>query len=164
MKLSSWVKRLSLRQVVKVSFICLQYPRYIVPTIQATQKTIVHCSQQFGKAQHANGKANAYRHALWNWWICNKTYAINQDQERAMAWAKKITDLHEKLAPNPMIETAMDLHNNAVGRELFYNNHTSNTNEIVNILLKMIQQSQRINSELEIPSNKHILVYIEEPN
>eukprot|EP00045_Choanoeca_perplexa_P016291 m.218244 g.218244 ORF g.218244 m.218244 type:complete len:947 (+) comp17217_c0_seq3:2423-5263(+) len=57
----------------------------------------------------SNGKHDAMRHCAWN---CLMTRSIGADQ------AKKVGDLHEACRKNMCEETAMDLHNNMIGREL----------------------------------------------
>lgn len=39
--------------------------------------------------------------------------------EKALAFCKRITDLHEELFPNKPLETKMDLHNNKIGMDYF---------------------------------------------
>ena len=39
--------------------------------------------------------------------------------EKALAWCKKITDLHEELFPNEPLQRHMDLHNNKIGINYF---------------------------------------------
>ncbi|SEK74125.1 hypothetical protein SAMN04487910_0995 [Aquimarina amphilecti] len=94
-------------------------PRYIFPTLRATKRTLVICDSLYGKSHHKNGKANAFRHAIWNVLICQKVFDISKDEIKAITWSDKVTTLHEKLAPNEDIPKAMDLHNNQLGREYF---------------------------------------------
>ena len=55
-----------------------------------------------------NTKADAYHHAVWSMMIARST---------SPAFSKTFTDLHE-LHPIDAAQTAMDLHNNKVGRDL----------------------------------------------
>lgn len=54
-----------------------------------------------------NGPADAWRHSYWN---CRMASVLGAGQ------AKIIADNHERHGAGPVNETAMDLHNNAVGR------------------------------------------------
>ncbi len=93
----------------------LRRPLLVYPTWKATKQTLEICDSIYGKAHHKNGKANAFRHALWNVLICQKTLKITKNKDKSAFWAQKVTHLHEKLTKNEILDTAMDLHNNAVG-------------------------------------------------
>lgn len=57
-----------------------------------------------------NTNADAFRHAVWNYFICEK---------EDCNWAKQWTDAHEEWPGNPPLEKQMDLHNNKLGRDIF---------------------------------------------
>lgn len=56
-----------------------------------------------------NGKRDAFRHAYLS---CKMTKDLGEDQ------AEKVGNVHEIYGENPPEETAMDLKNNSVGRQL----------------------------------------------
>ena len=66
-----------------------------------------------------NGTGDAYRHCVWN---CEMAKKIGQDE------AKKFADAHEDEKNGNCYETTMDLHNNAIGRELAKNAETDCAN------------------------------------
>ena len=73
----------------------------------------------FGSRHHKSNKANAFRHALWNVLICQKTLKKTNNREKSVIWTKKVTDLYEKVTQNEFLDQLMDLHNNEIGRTLF---------------------------------------------
>ncbi|GAB2762952.1 hypothetical protein GCM10010465_04980 [Actinomadura fibrosa] len=78
-----------------------------------------------------------------------------------MTWSKKITDLHERLSPNERLAKAMDLHNNRIGRELFFNN-SYKKEEIESLLQKMAKEAVQVRNLKEIEESREKLVFIEE--
>lgn len=160
MSIGNLLKRLSFRQILKVAGVMLQNPLLIYPTLKATRRTMIICDLHYGKAHHKNGKANAFRHALWNILICQTTFRITKNKEKSVSWAQKITDLHEKLAPNKPLETAMDLHNNEIGRKHFLELTTSFEEEIITFLKNNTQKAKKVIDIKEILDHKDKLVYL----
>lgn len=135
-------------------------PLLIFPTLRATQRTMTICEQCYGKAQHGNGIANAYRHALWNMLICYNAFAVFKDKEKVVKWAKRITGLYEKVVINNPIETAMDLHNNEIGRVYFKNLTLFSEKEILCVLNEKMQNAKMVKYIEEIATYKNGLVYL----
>ncbi len=134
-------------------------PRYIIPTLKATKKTIEICDISFGKKHHEDNPTNAFRHALWNFLISEKCYRVSWSLEKTMLWTQKITDLHENLFPNKPLAKEMDLHNNLVGRELF-KAHLGKEQDPVEVLNKKMLKAVKVKSIKEIKMSKNNLVYI----
>lgn len=154
------VKKLSLQEVFLLTFLMLRKPLLIWPTLKATKQTL-HISDKFyGKTHHANGRENAFRHALWNLLICKVAYRVNKNQQKAVDWAKQVTDLHEDLSPNNHLEREMDLHNNGVGRELFNSLAGKSDTEIVECLIQKTKKSVRVKNSNEIKNFPGILVHL----
>lgn len=86
---------------------------------------------------------------------------VTNSEETALAWSKKITDLHEKLSPNSEIARNMDLHNNLVGRNLFVEKLASKEN-IQQILEQMLKEAIKVGKVQEIKLAGNKLVYIED--
>src|SRR5690606_15217651 len=105
-----------------LSTIFLKNPKFFIPTLKATLETIKFCDFKFGDQHHFDNPTNAFRHAYWNYLICEKCVKLAGSPTEVAQWAKKITDLHEKLSPNDILAREMDLHNNRVGREVFLKN------------------------------------------
>ncbi|WP_034245067.1 DUF6973 domain-containing protein [Aquimarina atlantica] len=160
MGIRSLLKRLSFRQILKLTRIMLQNPLLVYPTLKATRTTMIICDLHYGKAHHKNGKANAFRHALWNILICRTTFRITKNKEKSVSWAQKITDLHEKLAPNKPLDTAMDLHNNEIGRTYFLELTASSEEEIVIFLKENTKKAKKVTDSKEILDHKDKLVYL----
>lgn len=158
------VRGLSFRQIFRLSWIALQNPLLIFPTLKATKKTMVICDRLYGKVHHKNGKANAFRHGLWNVLICNSTFRITKNKEKSKIWTQKITDLHEKLAPNEPLDTAMDLHNNEIGRQYFLKLNTRSEEEIISFLKVHTQKAKKIKDIKTILDHKNELIYLSEDN
>ena len=81
--------------------------------------------------------------------------------EKAIAWSKRITDLHENLSPNSKLAKEMDLHNNKIGRDLFAENHKIQLDHVEK-LRKMTRNAVKISSVEDIKAAKNELVYIED--
>lgn len=139
-------------------------PRYFFPTHRATIKTIQICDDLFKKAHHKNNETNAFRHGLWNILIAKKCFAKNNSVEKSVAWAKTITDLHEKLAPNSELEMTMDLHNNEIGRILFAVKQLEKmeNESIITVLKEKMKTAVKVSSIDEIEEHKREFVYLED--
>ena len=137
-------------------------PLLIWPTRKATRQTLKICDSLYGKAHHNNGKENAFRHALWNVLICQKTLKFTKSEEKSVIWAKKVTDLHEKLAKSEKFDTAMDLHNNEIGRKQFLEVFDQNEVKTVDFIQKSLQNSKKVSKIDEIEFYLNELVYISE--
>ena len=153
------IKQLNLKQTFILGKTFLFRPGLLFPTYRATRQTVQICNRLFGKAHHKDNKTNAFRHALWNFLIAEKSLPQLKEKTKAIAWAKEITDLHEKLSPNPELPRTMDLHNNEVGRSLFQQEIASE--EIIEKLQEMMKEAQFVDQATEIPNYPERLVYIE---
>lgn len=155
------LRKLSYKNFVVLVGVFISRPFLILPTYHATRKTIAICNEYFGKTHHGNTKSNAFRHALWNYLICANSYRSLNSIERAVAWSKKITHLHEDLAPNSEIAKAMDLHNNAIGR-LFFAENIQFREDKIEKLRRMAKNALKIYSFEDIKAAENELVYIED--
>lgn len=117
------------------------------------------CNALFGTKHNQNNKYNAFRHALWNYRIAEQN-RTDENLSKAVAWAKKITDLHEKLVPNHVLARAMDLHNNEIGRQLFLEEIASE--EIIPTLERMMEKARKITNVNEAHKTEKELVFMEE--
>jgi len=146
--------------MLKLAFIVMRSPLLIKPTLRATKHTMKICDLLYGKAHHKNGKANAFRHAFWNIEICQRSFGVTKNVDKSVNWAKKITGLHEKMAPNGKLETAMDLHNNEIGRMLFISIIDRNESNFVDVTQKKIENAQILTKVEDVENCKNELVYI----
>ena len=111
-------KTLSFQKVFKLLSATVPHPLFTMLSFYATLKSFVLAKQYFPKTNSTSGVGNAFRHALWTSLILMYCSKISSP-EKSVKWCKKITDLHEELFPNEPLEKQMDLHNNAVGINLF---------------------------------------------
>ncbi len=155
------IKNMNFKELFSVSRVFITKPRYILPTYKATIKTIKICDHLYEKEHHNNGTENAFRHALWNYLICEKCYPISGSVKIVRDWSDHITGLHEKLSPNQKLAKAMDLHNNRVGQFLFSEN-TLSEGEIIGRLEQKMNKAIKVINVLEIEKAKDKLVYIED--
>lgn len=160
MAIAAGIKSLNFRQFFKLAKTLILKPLLIVPTYKATKKTIETCNTLFGKKHHKNNSTNAFRHALWNFLICEKCFKVLNSIEKTSVWAEKITNLHELLSPNRELAKIMDLHNNRIGRELFEKN-ASNSMDIITLLKEMMGKAVQVRSIEEIEAAPNRLVFIE---
>ncbi|MDX9789362.1 MAG: hypothetical protein RBT61_00885 [Candidatus Kapabacteria bacterium] len=138
-------------------------PLYIIPTHRATIETLLICDKLFRTKHQNHNRENAFRHALWNIIIAKNCYTPKRGATNVIEWAEKITTLHEKMAPNKPLETAMDLHNNKVGLTLFEEEklYQKPLSEIKKILLQKMELGVKVNSEEEIKQHTDKMVYLE---
>ncbi|GAA4279359.1 DUF6973 domain-containing protein [Aquimarina mytili] len=162
MRVWSVLKKLSLKEFFQLAGLMLQNPLYILPTLKATKLTLEICNASYADTHHLHGKANAFRHALWNVLICQKTFKITKNDEKSIIWAQKVTDLHEELAPNEPLEKAMDLHNNQIGRFYFASIKGSSEEEIILFLKEKAQKGKKIIEIKDILDHQSNLVYLSE--
>ncbi|MEW7281025.1 hypothetical protein ABW636_20720 [Aquimarina sp. 2201CG1-2-11] len=151
---------LSYQQIGRLSWVMLLNPICILPTLRATQSTMLICNKNYGKEHHGNGVANAYRHALWNMLLCYQVFIRTKNKEKAIKWAKTITDLYEKIAPNAPIENAMDLHNNNIGRMLFKAITKYTEEEVLVVLKNKVESAIEVTSIVTMKNHENQLVYL----
>ena len=162
MNIIGLIRRFDFRQLFTIAGLVIQKPLYIIPTLLATKRTIHICNSVYGDEHHLHGRANAFRHALWNILICKEVFKISSNETKSVLWAKKITDLHEKLAPNEALEKAMDLHNNELGRIYFEKLTIASEKEVIAFLQKQAGMAVIIDNLEQIALFRDSMVYISE--
>ncbi len=120
------------------------------------------CDELFGRSHHKSNKANAFRHALWNVLICQKTLKKTKNKDKSVIWTKKVTDLYEKVTQNEFLEQLMDLHNNEIGRSLFFDLFDQNETKIISFLNEKCENAQKLTETVDISNFNGKLVYLEE--
>lgn len=162
MKLAKAIHAMDFSKLWQLLCLCLRHPLYAWPSVKATRKTVAICNEEFGKAHHKNGRENAFRHALWNALLihyCRKWYPSDS---RAKAWAKKITDWHERFSVNGDLAKAMDIHNNRVGREFVMNHLEASIAQLRRLMKGLIPLSRKRTSIQEMTATPTQLVHIED--
>lgn len=154
------VKRVSFKHILKGILLGLGRPLFIFPTIKATKDCIKISTVHYGKLHHKNGPANAFRHALWNYLIAKRCLKWNKNEKAVSEWAEKVTNWHEAAFANKELAKKMDLHNNAVGRNIFEQNRDKSEEEIISLLQKMTEESIKIDRETDLSKLKNQLVHI----
>lgn len=96
-----------------------------------------------------NGKADAVRHAYWNALMAKRT---------TISFAQSFGTAHESGGTNTPSASAMDLHNNAIGRSLVEKYPTATEAELLELILQ--QTFTLVPSGTPIPANLTGLVYI----
>jgi hypothetical protein len=144
------IKRAKPGQLAELMILCLKNIRFVFPTYKATKSAVAFANTHFGLSHRRNTPANAFRHALWNWLIAKACFRIASDKEKVLLWTKKITDMHEKILPGNEVSNAMDLHNNAVGRQAFKTITVPDIDSGVAFFLELTECSQKVNTLEEI--------------
>lgn len=114
----------------------------------------------FGKQHFSSNPTNAFRHALWNVLISRKVNKKLKNLSKSAHFAKKFTDLYEKVTQNELLDEQMDLHNNQIGRNLFLSKNDLNESEIVQFLHFLMKKSIKITKSEDIERNQEQLVHI----
>ena len=151
------IRAMSFRQLFRLGLLFFKTPGLAIPTLKASKETVEICNKHFGMSHHGNGIENAFRHALWNVIICEKTLKKLKNRQKSALWAEKVTNLYEKVTKNELLDKTMDLHNNALGRKLFLE---AKTHDFEQILLKMMKNGRKIDENHSISLNTNELVYI----
>ncbi|MGS2741321.1 DUF6973 domain-containing protein [Sinomicrobium sp. M5D2P17] len=148
MSLWKLIRHLKFRQILSLMVLFAKHPLMLIPTAKATTRSLRIAGNLFPKKHRGNGRANAFRHALWNILIAREAMKWNGSREKSLDWAKTITDWHEEFAPNKELAKVMDLHNNAIGREIFetwpHNEKDLSDSNITAYLKNAIAESKRI--------------------
>lgn len=160
MGLGRRIAALNFSELIGLCKVFLKHPLYLLPTYKATKKTVKICDRLYQSLHHEDNRTNAFRHALWNYLICKNCLPVAGSTEKVLSWSKKITDLHEQLAPNEEFAKMMDLHNNRIGRDLFLNSYGKEIDEIA-VLQQMTREAIQVKSLAEIEEEHKRLVFIE---
>lgn len=157
------IRQMSVPQLFRFGLLFVTNPFLIAPTLRASRRTISICDRIYGKKlHHGNGRSNAFRHALWNFEICSNSTKWYKNAEKSVIWTEKVTKLYEKVTKNELLDEAMDLHNNRIGRELFLIHFSDKTAKIEQILLKMTKKAVKIGQIKDIEMVSGQMVYISE--
>ena len=145
------IKNLSLNLSSKMIKALLSKPLLLLPTVWSTIESILFSELNFQEAHGGRGVANAFRHAAWNLLIA-KNCAHFTTKEKAVKWAKFITDLHEECFPNDLLDQEMDLHNNQIGRTAIQDLWTQNIhskNQMIQYLVEKCKTAIPCSIEFE---------------
>ena len=155
---------LSLKKIIKLLSLVLPHPLFAILSFNATIKSFTLAQKHFPKTNSNDGIGNAFRHALWCCLIMMYCCKISSP-EKSLKWCKKMTDLHEELFPNELLQTQMDLHNNKVGMNLFMellpgiHRQFFETGFFIDVLLKKTKTAAVLRHPDENHGNE--LVYLE---
>ena len=156
------LRRLDFTKLWQLLGFAVKRPRAMILTFIATKECLRICDATYGRSHHLHNRANAVRHALWNFLIAKKVAGSKNNIADATAWADKITTWHEDFSVNLNTEKAMDLHNNKVGRSLFVTLHTKTATYMLNYLQEIAVKALQINGPEDIDPAETRLVFISE--
>lgn len=132
---------LDFKALKRLITLCLTNITFVLPTLVATKRCIRIAEKEFGNNHHKNNCSNAFRHACWNYLIITSSIRFLNSENNSLIWAKRITDLHEELFKNSLLEKAMDDHNNAVGRNFYLKHKEITVKEGIAKLKELAQTS-----------------------
>ncbi len=160
--MSFWklIKGIRFEQVVSLLGFSLKHPILLFATVKGTALTMKIVQDKFPDIHGKDNKANAFRHALWNYLIAVKCFKSESDVDAVISWTKEITDWHEDFSPNIALARAMDLHNNYIGRELFLLDENKTEKEIVAALEFKLTGAVQVDSLKDIEKHTANLVFI----
>lgn len=163
-KIFYFLKMLTVGLTWKMFRTLISKPLLILPTIWATIQSVMYAEFNFQEAHGGNGIANAFRHAAWNLLIAKNSSFFTSD-EKAVEWAKFVTDMHEECFPNEPFDHHMDLHNNAIGRKIFLELKSKGvvkTREMIAYLVKFSETGVGLTQVEEMSNHPENLVYYRE--
>ncbi|TXD53621.1 MULTISPECIES: DUF6973 domain-containing protein [unclassified Polaribacter] len=160
--MSFWniVKSLNYRKIFRVFVWFLQHPLFMFATVKATFLTIRIAQIEFPDIHGKHNKANAFRHALWNLLIANQSNKFSTNLEAVIAWTKKITDWHEEFSPNMEMAKLMDLHNNAIGRQLYIDWQEQSLTTYIDLLKTALSKATIVTHKSDFKNLKNNLIYL----
>jgi len=156
----SILRRISFKHLLKGILIGLGRPFFILPTLKATKNCLKISTANYGKKHQKNGRANAFRHAFWNYLIAKRCLGWNKNEKLVLRWAKKVTDWHETVFQNEELAKRMDLHNNEAGRFIFEQNKEKSEQEVIEVLKQMALESIKIDESSTLSDYKNRMVHI----
>ncbi|WP_124639334.1 MULTISPECIES: DUF6973 domain-containing protein [Amniculibacterium] len=145
------LRSLSISKLLKLGTLTIKHPLFSMMGFWATLKAFAIVQKKFPNSNSGNGKGNAFRHALWSALILSYCSKISSP-EKAKNFSLKMTSLHEDLFPNTDLEKKMDLHNNQVGIDLFFellpgiHRQFFETSFLIDALTKKLEKAKKINS------------------
>lgn len=162
-KIYGILKNLSANLTWKMIKALMSKPLLLIPTVWATTESVMFSELHFHEPHGGRGVANAFRHAAWNLLIA-KNCSVFTTTEKAVDWAKFITDLHEECFPNELFDHEMDLHNNRIGREVFEESSKNKLSkkEMIAELINKSESAVGLTNEKEFASHRNEMVYFDE--
>jgi hypothetical protein len=159
-----FIKRANAKQIWQLIMLSLGNIRLLWPTYKATKKAVQYSNTYFGTKHHKNTPANAFRHAIWNWLIAKECMQWKKDENTVLKWTQRITAMHEKILPGDTLSNAMDMHNNEVGRSVFFKEKEHDLEKGLATLRKLTQESKKIRTLDELTfHSKSQLVHLIDP-
>lgn len=163
-ELASVLNSLRFSQMKSLSQLFLVKPLWIFPTAKATATCMQMCERLFPKIHHGHGKENAFRHIMWNALLVREFYYHSSNLEKSSNFADKVTAWHENFSPNPPLEHAMDVHNNALGRiwatEWLNNKIALENDSLETLILVELSKAKQLIKPDDIKNHKGLPVYI----
>jgi len=160
MNLWSKIKQMDFFKLLQFLGLLCQKPLLIIPIWKATKQTLQLSQQLYGKSHNGNGKANAFRHAYWNFSICKKTLKFTKNPQKSSIWTQKVVEYYEKVTKNADLDREMDLHNNTFGRNHFLTNFDENQAKTIVFFQNTAENAQKVTKVEEIKEITNHLVYI----
>lgn len=161
MGVSTLIRALHFSQVKSLWKFFVRNPLWFGLAVFATARCLQISNRHYGKRHSKNGKANAFRHALWNALIMYYCRYFGCAMPEAKRWARDLTTWHEEFSVNKPLAKAMDMHNNFVGRS-FYEENPLPLRELIAALKELSSNSVFIHHPEEATRYTRELVYIEE--
>lgn len=157
-----FLRKLNLKQIKELFIFAVKQPLFIIPTIKASVLCLKICDKEFGATHHKSNKANAFRHALWNILLIKKCSKNTQNNLKAISWARTITTWHETFSVNKVLERKMDLHNNEIGRWMYFKVKNLSEEVMITILLKKTAEAIKMKEPFQEEFYREALVFISE--
>jgi hypothetical protein len=137
------IKKLKVSSLLGFGWILIRNPLLIVPVYKVTHRTMQISNERYGKAHFYSGKANAFRHALWNYLLCKKVNGITNDPIGSASFAERLVNYYEKVTQNDIMDRTMDLHNNQFGRDIFLIHLAENDQKMIDFIQMKANNAQK---------------------
>ena len=160
MKLFRLLKTLNFSKFWKLIKLCFPNLLFLWPTYNATKDCMSISEHYFQKKHYQNGKANAFRHSLWNVLIAKRCCKVSANLQKVLQWTKNITDWHEEAFFSHELPMKMDYHNNRVGRKLLAIQKDNTEHHFIKQLLELTNEAVKIDEATPLTELENQLVYI----
>lgn len=146
--------------LIRLLLLLAFHPFRIRPTMRSSKQTMALCDELYGNTHHRTNKANAFRHAYWNYKMAQNCHKTIKNPKKAAKWAQKVTNLYENVSVNDPLERAMDLHNNKIGISVFLLNLEQKEAKIVDKLTFLTQNALKLDDLALLVEFPEKLVYL----
>ncbi len=97
---------------------------------------------------------DAMRHIMWNVLLAKRYFTLSSKRSNRTDFARRVTDANEECGNNPIDTKEMDYHNNAIGRDVYWDNTGHKEAFGIKYAVKEASTATYVNDALDRVNNK----------